>query len=78
VIAGGIFSSIAWSSGGKDLLQLVSPVFLFITGAGLLRHTKISWIDLINPVAGYKKPWPMLMIKTAIFRLIVFFFFIGK
>lgn len=75
VIAGGIFSSITWNSTGKNFLYLVSPAFLFIIGAGLLKHNKISWIDMINPLAGFRKPWPVIMIKMAVFRLIIFLVF---
>lgn len=75
VIAGGIFSSIVWTPGKKEFLQLVGPLFLLITGLGSLNRNEILWFDLINPLASYKKPWPVMMIKTAIFRLIVFFFF---
>lgn len=79
VIAGGIFSSIVWTPGDKEFLQLLGPTFLLITGAGLLKHSNIFWLDLINPMAAYKRPWPVMMIKTAIFRLIIFlFFFAGK
>jgi hypothetical protein len=75
VIAGGIFSSITWNSSGKDILYLIDPLFLFTIGFGLLKHDKVSWIDAVNPFACFKKPWPVIMIKISIFRLLIFSLF---
>lgn len=78
VIAGGIFSSIKWNSTGAEFLYLASPFFLFFIGIGLLNNYKISWLDVINPLSDFKRPWPVIMIKMAIFRLIIFILFLYK
>lgn len=74
VIAGGIFSWMARSN-GTDIIQLFCPFLFFMLGLGALKNTKIFWLDLLNPLACFKKPWPVMMIKISILRIAVFLFF---
>ncbi|WP_422443845.1 hypothetical protein [Thermoanaerobacterium sp. DL9XJH110] len=76
VIAGGIFSSITWP-GGKSFLTILGPLFLLTIGLGLAGPKEIPWLDLINPLAGFRKPWPVIMIKLAVFRMLVFLYFLA-
>ena len=76
VIAGGIFTTINES---RSFIHLLGPLFLLFTGIGMMDDRKIPWIDLINPISMYRRPWPIIMIKTAIFRLAAFaYLFTGK
>lgn len=76
VIAGGIFTSITGSSSNR--FQILSPLFFLLIGWGLCENKRIPLLNLINPMAYFKKPWPSLLIKTAIFRLLIVFLINGK
>ena len=71
VVAGGIFTTIA-GSGSNNLFMILSPLFFLLFGLGLYGG-KVPWLDLINPIAAFKRPLPVLMIKTALFRMIIVF-----
>lgn len=75
VIAGGVFNFVASSGGMNVFLQLLGPIFLLLFGFGLNNSRKIPWIDLLNPLSDFKRPWPVMMIKTAIFRAMFFLLF---
>jgi len=70
VIAGGIFTTITVSP-DNGFVVLLGPLFLLLFGLGLHKNEKIPWIDLINPIADFKRPVPALMIKTALCRLLI-------
>ncbi|NLZ53039.1 MAG: hypothetical protein GX892_07825 [Thermoanaerobacteraceae bacterium] len=70
VIAGGIFTTITGSF-NNNLITIFSPLFLLFIGLGLHRDEKIPWLDLINPIADFKRPAPALMIKTALCRILI-------
>ena len=70
VIAGGIFTTVTGPS-NNYFIMLLSPLFLLLFGLGLHRNEKIPWLDLINPVADFKRPVAVLMIKTALCRMLI-------
>ncbi|NLU09837.1 MAG: hypothetical protein GXW90_02645 [Tepidanaerobacter acetatoxydans] len=72
VIAGGIFTTVAGLN-NKNFLLILSPLFFLMLGLGLHKDKKIPWLDLINPIANFKRPWPALMIKTSLFRIMVIY-----
>ncbi|WP_296971102.1 hypothetical protein [Tepidanaerobacter sp. EBM-38] len=72
VIAGGIFTTVAGPN-NKNFLLILSPLFFLMLGLGLHKDKKIPWLDLINPIANFKRPWPALMIKTSLFRIMVIY-----
>lgn len=72
VIAGGIFTTVAGPN-NKDFFLMLSPLFFLMLGLGLHKDKRIPWLDLINPVADFKRPWPALMIKTSLFRIMVIY-----
>ncbi len=74
VIAGGIFSSVVLE-GKQNYVQLISPVIFFITCLCLQDMRRIPWLDLINPLAAFKKPWHILILKTSFFRILFYLFF---
>lgn len=73
VIAGGIFTSVILE-GKKNYIQLISPAIFFITCIGLQDMRRIPWLDLINPLAGFRRPLPVLILKTAFFRILIYLF----
>ncbi|MGI6485738.1 MAG: hypothetical protein ACOX15_05355 [Tepidanaerobacteraceae bacterium] len=73
VIAGGIFTSFIFEE--KNYIQLISPAIFLISSLTLQDMRMIPWLDLINPLAGFKKPWHILFLKTSIFRLIIYLLF---
>ena len=72
VIAGGIFTTVAGPN-NKNFLLILSPLFFLMLGLGLHKDKKIPWLDLINPIANFKRPWPALMIKTSLLRIMVIY-----
>ncbi|MDD4569845.1 MAG: hypothetical protein PHE70_06970 [Tepidanaerobacteraceae bacterium] len=70
VTAGGIFTSFVGFN-NKNLFQLFGPFLYLLFGIGLHKDKKIPWLDLINPFSDFCKPIPILMIKTAIFRILI-------
>jgi len=70
VVAGGIFTTVTASS-NNNLIMLLSPLFLLLFGLSLHRNEKIPWLDLINPISDFKMPVPVLMIKTALCRMLI-------
>jgi len=77
IIAGGIFTTITFSE-PRNIFQLFCPMFLFLVGLSFLDSKRLRWIDLINPISEFKKPWPVIIIKTAAFQILVIIFFIWK
>lgn len=77
VIAGGIFTTVTGSY-SNNLFLILGPVSLFLFGLGLHRGRKIPWLDLINPIADFKRPLPVLMIKTALFRMLIIYLLSSK
>lgn len=71
VIAGGIFNHVIGSEGKHLLSTLLGPLFFLCLGLGLLDFKKLRWIDLVNPISDFKEPWPIIMMKTAVFRIVV-------
>lgn len=70
VIAGGIFTTVTGSY-SNNLFLIISPLFFLLLGLGLHRDKRIPWLDLINPIADFKRPLSVLMIKTALFRMLI-------
>jgi hypothetical protein len=70
VVAGGIFTTVTLTD-SKLFHLMLSPVFFFLLGWGLHKERRIPWLDLINPIADFKRPLPVLMIKTALFRIMI-------
>ncbi len=70
VVAGGIFTKVTGSN-SNNLFLIISPLFFLLLGLGLHQNRKIPWLDLINPIADFKRPLPVLMIKTALFRMMI-------
>jgi len=68
VIAGGIFTHMAVFE-GKMFVPFLAPLFLLLLGVGLQDFKSMRWIDVINPITDYKRPWPILIMKTAAFRI---------
>lgn len=75
VIAGGIFTTI---NDGGSITYLLGPILLLIAGIGMIINMeKIHWWDLINPFSSYRRPLPVMMIKTSLFRIAVFAWWYG-
>ncbi|HHV18946.1 MAG TPA: hypothetical protein GXZ27_08845 [Thermoanaerobacterales bacterium] len=70
VVAGGIFTTVTMKNSNIFHL-MISPIFLLLLGWGLHRARRIPWLDLINPVAEFKSPLPVLMMKTALYRIMI-------
>jgi len=70
VIAGGIFTTISVTP-NNNIIMLLGPLFLLLFGLGLHKNEKIPWIDLINPISDFKRPVPVIMIKTALCRILI-------
>lgn len=77
VIAGGIFSTIEFP-GGKSILPILSSLFVLGIALAHLDKKIIRWIDMFNPFADFKKPWPIIMLKTAIYKIIFFILILGS
>ena len=77
VIAGGIFTTITFFP-ENFLIMFLGPLFFLLLGLGLHKKDKIPWIDLINPISTYKRPLPVLMIKTALCRILIIFLLINR
>ncbi len=77
VVAGGIFSTV-YGVDVNNLFMILSPLFFLLLGFGLYGNEKILWLDFINPIAILKKPLPTLLIKTALFRIVVICFINNK
>ncbi|HHY41408.1 MAG TPA: hypothetical protein GX514_00935 [Thermoanaerobacterales bacterium] len=70
VVAGGIFTTVTGSF-NNNLITIICPFLLLLFGIGLHRAEKIPWLDLLNPIADFKRPLPVLMIKTALCRILI-------
>jgi len=77
IIAGGVFTTMKFSE-QKLFFQLFCPIFLFMLGLSLIDFRRVRWIDIINPISKFKKPWPVILIKTAFLKILVIIFFILK
>lgn len=75
VIAGGLFTTI---NDGSSFTYILGPSILLLAGIGMMKDRNIPWLDMINPLSSYRRPWPILMIKTSIFRFAIFAFLYGS
>lgn len=77
IVAGGIFTTINMTE-PKVIYQLIPSIFFFLIGLSLIEPRRLRWIDTVNPLSEFKKPWPVIMIKTSIFKILILLFFIWK
>ncbi|MFO7152750.1 MAG: hypothetical protein DIU66_005860 [Bacillota bacterium] len=78
VISGGIFSSVNYL-GNNILVPYFCPLILISIGLGLKNGESIDFWRFINPLASYKRPWPIIFLKVGLARILVLYIFkMGK